>query len=56
MARADEAAGEREDERLAVVDCGPEGAENFEVRVDFADAERAAFGVGADGEFAEPVE
>ena len=53
---AGEAVGEGEDERFAFVNDGAQGAEDFEVGVDLADSERAAFGVGADGEFAETME
>ena len=56
VARAAKAGGQGDDERVALVDRGPEGAEDVEVRVDFAHAERAALGVGVDRDFAQAVE
>ena len=56
MAGAFEAFWERDYERVAFVDDGAEDGEDFEVRVDLADAEGAALGVGLDGDLAEAVE
>jgi len=51
-----EAVGQADGERVALVYERAECAEDFEVRIDLAHAERAALGVGGDGNLAEAVQ
>src|SRR5581483_10808519 len=56
VAGGGEAAGKPDDECLAIVDGGAEGTEDVEVRINLPHAERAALGVGGNGNFFQPVE
>ena len=56
VAGAPKAGGQSDDEWVALVDRGTEGAEDIEMGVDLAHAERAALGVGVDCDLAQTVQ
>lgn len=56
VAGASKAGGQSDDEWVALVDRGTEGAEDIEMGVDLAHAERAALGVGVDCDLAQTVQ